>query len=122
MTAKPHIGPRGPQSEADARAILVEARQKLKELQAVADEAKRQAELALATGRSLTKQERKAINRAAAMARYVADCAHRAAWEPPTHKRRGATGWQFAWDNSQQPPERAPKPVAQGEAKADEVL
>jgi hypothetical protein len=87
------LGRQGPLNEHDAAALLAEARRTLEELAKVANDALEQARAAIGGGRSLQKAEVKALNRAASLARYVADCAHRASWEPPKAKRQA--GWGF---------------------------
>lgn len=79
--------------EADGHALLEQARAKLAELQTLAAEAEAVARARLAGGAPLTKNDVKALNRAASLARYVADCAHRAAWEPPRGRHRRGAGF-----------------------------
>lgn len=93
-----HEAPRSPATEAEARALLAEARQKLAELQALCETVQALAATAKVAGRALTRDETSAVSRAAYLARYVADCAHRAAAEPPK-RRRGTPTLGFALTN-----------------------
>ncbi len=76
--------------------ILAEAREKLAELREVSEQVLKVARAAVSSGRGLRREDTRAFARAASLARYVADCVHRAAWEPPLRrKRRGFAfgGW-----------------------------
>ena len=86
--------------EPSAQELLAQAHRTFEELRAVADRALSAAKARLSGGRLLDRQETKALNRAAALARYVADCAQRSMWNPP--KRRALGGppteaAQVAW-------------------------
>jgi hypothetical protein len=88
----------------DPAALIAEARQKLEELRVVAEAALTRARAILSGGHALGKPETKALTRATGLARYVADCIQRAAWDPPRKRRRGPPGQNYvfeAWRNHQ---------------------
>lgn len=71
-----------------AEQALERAREKLVELEQVASEALTRARAALGGGVALGKAETRALNRAASLTRYVAECAHAVMWDPPKAKKK----------------------------------
>lgn len=71
-----------------AEQALERARERLTELEQVAGEALQRARAALGGGLALGKAETRALNRAASLTRYVAECAHAVMWDPPKAKKK----------------------------------
>lgn len=71
-----------------AEQALERARERLAELEQVAAEALTRARAALGGGVALGKAETRALNRAASLTRYVAECAHAVMWQPPPARKK----------------------------------
>jgi hypothetical protein len=78
--------------------LLAEARQKLEELREVSEQVLSVARAAVGSGRTLRREDTRAFARASSLARYVADCVQRAAWEPPLRRKRKSFTYG-AWSN-----------------------